>query len=146
MEIAVLGGGHGCYAAAGDLSEAGHAVRFWRRDAAALAPVIETGTIGLKDAKGTRAVTIAKACTDLKEAVEGAELIVIPLPGHAHEGLFALLAPLLSEGQVVFLPPGSFGSYLLLKAVREAGNEAAIDCAETGDDHGGAGHRQCMFC
>ncbi len=132
MEIAVLGGGHGCYAAAGDLSEAGHAVRFWRRDAAALAPVLETGTIGLRDAKGTRTIAIAKACTDLGEAVEGAELIVIPLPGTAHEGLFAVLAPLLSKGQVVFLPPGSFGSFVLLKAMREAGNGARVTCAETG--------------
>ena len=37
MKIAVLGGGHGCYAAVADLSEAGHEVRLWRRDAAALA-------------------------------------------------------------------------------------------------------------
>ena len=29
MEIAVLGGGHGCYAAAADLSEKGHHTRFW---------------------------------------------------------------------------------------------------------------------
>ena len=39
MKIAILGGGHGCYAAAADLSEAGHEVRLWRRDAAALAPL-----------------------------------------------------------------------------------------------------------
>ena len=45
MKIAVLGGGHGCYAAAADLSEAGHDVRLWRRDAAALAPLIEAGSI-----------------------------------------------------------------------------------------------------
>ena len=37
MRIAVLGGGHGCYAAAADLSDAGHELRLWRRDAAALA-------------------------------------------------------------------------------------------------------------
>ncbi|MHA1536065.1 MAG: NAD/NADP octopine/nopaline dehydrogenase family protein [Alphaproteobacteria bacterium] len=132
MKIAVLGGGHGCYAAAGDLSEAGHDVRFWRRDGAALGPVIETGTIGLKDAKGTRTIAIAKACTDLGEAVGGAELIVVPLPAIAHEGLFPALAPLLGDGQVVFLPPGSFGSYLLLKAARDAGNMADFTCAETG--------------
>ena len=45
MEIAVLGGGHGCYAAAGDLSEAGRAVRFWRHDASAFAPILEAKTI-----------------------------------------------------------------------------------------------------
>jgi len=36
MRIAVLGGGNGAYAAAADLSEKGHEVRFWRRDAIAL--------------------------------------------------------------------------------------------------------------
>ena len=35
MKIAVLGGGHGAYAAAADLSQQGHEVRLWRRDAAA---------------------------------------------------------------------------------------------------------------
>ena len=43
MKIAVLGGGHGCYAAAADLSEAGHEVRLWRRDVAALRPVLARG-------------------------------------------------------------------------------------------------------
>jgi len=28
MEIALLGGGHGCYAAAAEMSEKGHTVRF----------------------------------------------------------------------------------------------------------------------
>ena len=41
MKIAVLGGGHGCYAAAADLTEAGHEVRLWRRDAGALQPVLD---------------------------------------------------------------------------------------------------------
>ena len=40
MKIAILGGGHGAYAAAADLSEAGHKVRLWRRDAAALQPAV----------------------------------------------------------------------------------------------------------
>ncbi|MGZ5133457.1 MAG: glycerol-3-phosphate dehydrogenase, partial [Caldimonas sp.] len=42
MKVAVLGGGHGCYAAAADLAEAGHEVRLWRRDAAALAAVADS--------------------------------------------------------------------------------------------------------
>jgi opine dehydrogenase len=132
MEIAVLGGGHGCYAAAADMAEAGHAVRFWRRDAAAFAPVLEARAVTVKDAKGTRQAAIATPTTDLAAAVAGAELIVIPLPATAQAGLFAALAPLLGDGQVVFLPPGSFGSHLLLKAMRAAGNTAAVACAETG--------------
>jgi opine dehydrogenase len=48
MKIAILGGGHGSYAAAADLSEAGHEVSLWRRDAAALQPVIDAGSICLR--------------------------------------------------------------------------------------------------
>ena len=32
MQIAVLGGGNGSFAAAGDFALAGHEVRLWRRD------------------------------------------------------------------------------------------------------------------
>jgi opine dehydrogenase len=31
VRIAILGGGHGCFAAAADLSEQGHQVAWWRR-------------------------------------------------------------------------------------------------------------------
>ena len=60
MRIAVLGGGNGAYACAADLSEKGHAVRLWRRDAAALEPVRAAGVITLKDAQGERAVPVSQ--------------------------------------------------------------------------------------
>jgi opine dehydrogenase len=37
MHIAVLGGGNGSFAAAGDFTLAGHDVRLWRRDREAIA-------------------------------------------------------------------------------------------------------------
>ena len=37
MKIAVLGGGNGSFAAAGDFALQGHDVRLWRRDAAQVA-------------------------------------------------------------------------------------------------------------
>lgn len=36
MKVTVLGGGHGCYAAAVEMAEKGHEVVLWRRDTAAL--------------------------------------------------------------------------------------------------------------
>ncbi|MCF8200211.1 MAG: hypothetical protein K9J42_15695 [Sulfuritalea sp.] len=36
MRITIFGGGHGCYTAAADLSEQGHEVTLWRRDAQSL--------------------------------------------------------------------------------------------------------------
>ncbi|HMA09994.1 MAG TPA: 2-dehydropantoate 2-reductase N-terminal domain-containing protein, partial [Ramlibacter sp.] len=109
MKIAVLGGGHGCYAAAADLSEAGHEVRLWRRDAGALRPVIDSGSIVLKDASGAREVRIARASADMASVLDGAALILVPSPATAQADIARAMAPHLVDGQVVFLAPGTFG-------------------------------------
>ena len=50
MKIAVLGGGNGSFAAAGDFALAGHEVRLWRRDGQAVAAHRAAGgTITVKD-------------------------------------------------------------------------------------------------
>ena len=41
MDIAVIGGGHGCYAAASEFADKGHAVRLWRQNADAFRSVLE---------------------------------------------------------------------------------------------------------
>ena len=132
MKIAILGGGHGCHAAAADLSEQGHEVRLWRRDARALEPVKETGSILLKDERGSREVSIALATADIGEAMKGAELIVLPTPAIAQEDIARAMAPYLVDGQVVFLAPGTFGTWVMSKIVRDSGNEADVAWAETG--------------
>lgn len=132
MEVAVLGGGHGSYAAAADLSARGHAVRLWRRDEATLAPVLESGRIVLRDHHGAREVKIAMPTPSLTEVIKGADVIVIPLPATTHESLAETIAPHLEDGQVVYLTPGTFGSYVMLKVLRAAGKRAAVSFAETG--------------
>ena len=132
MEVAVLGGGHGGYAAAAELSENGHRVRFWRRNAEDLGPVLEHKTIRVKDYKGERDIEIAHPTTDLGDAIDRAEVIVIPLPATTQEALAEACAPCWQDGQVVYLPPGTFGSYIYLKAARDAGNSADVTFCETG--------------
>ena len=132
MKIAILGGGHGAYAAAADLSEAGHAVRLWRRDAAALKPLLQAGSITLRDASGERDVPLALATPNMAEALRGAELIVIPSPANAQEDIARAMAPHLVDGQVIFLPPGTFGSYVMARQVAATGNQADLAWAETG--------------
>jgi len=132
MDIAVIGGGNGAYAAAADLSEKGHRVRLWRRDGEAFKPVLESQAVTLKDYKGTRKVSLALASTDLAAVVKGAELIIIPLPAPAQTSLVSLLAPYLEDGQVIFLPPGTFGSYVMARGLYEAGCSAEVIFAEAG--------------
>lgn len=129
MNIAVLGGGNGAYAAAADLTEKGHEVRLWRRDAAALRA---SATIVLKDAEGERPLRIARLCEDIGEAVRGAELVFMPDPAFTQADNAKRLAPHLADGQVVLLAPGTFGSYVMSTAIRDAGNRAAFAFAETG--------------
>ena len=132
LKIAVLGGGNGCYAAAADMSEAGHEVRFWRHNTEAFAPVLRDRGITLKDHRGTRRIAIAHPTPDIGEAVCGADLILAALPAFAQDDLARQIAPHVSDGQVIFLPPGTFGAYLIAKRLRELGVAADITNAETG--------------
>ncbi|WP_026701971.1 NAD/NADP octopine/nopaline dehydrogenase family protein [Salibacterium aidingense] len=132
MEIAVLGGGNGAYAAAVDFVEKGHYVRLWRRDKDAFKSVLNSQMIKVKDTAGTREVSLQLASDDIKKVVQGAQLIVIPLPAFAQHSLAEQLVPVLENDQVIFLPPGTFGSYVMSKVLTEHGCEANVIFAETG--------------
>lgn len=130
MEIAVLGGGNGSLAAAVDLTEQGHSVRLWRRQP--MIAVTMPNPMVLKDHGGARAVEIGLITADLGAAVRGAGLIVCPTPATAQADIARRLAPLLTDGQVVFMPPGSFGCYIMARAMADAGNPADVSFAEAG--------------
>lgn len=133
MKIAILGGGNGSLAAAGDFALAGHEVRLWRRSAG---DVAEHGTfddtITVRDATGTHTGKMALVSSDIAEAVEGAELIFCPIPATAHDDLAPVLAPHLKPGQVIYLPPGTLGTMILANAARDAGTLSGVAFAETG--------------
>ena len=86
----------------------------------------------VKDASGRHQVQLALVTSDIAEAVRGAELILCPAPAFAQADIAGLLAPHLADGQVVFLPPATFGSVIFASAARDAGNRAAVSFAETG--------------
>ena len=126
MRIAVIGGGNGAYAAAADLSEKGHEVRMWRRNTSAL-----QASLTLKDAEGERKVLVSVP-SKIEEALKGAELVFMPDPAFTQADNARRIAPHLADGQVVFLAPGTFGSYVMTRIIRDAGNRADFAFAETG--------------
>jgi NAD-dependent glycerol-3-phosphate dehydrogenase-like protein len=133
LRIAVLGGGNGSFAAAGDFALGGHEVRLWRRDADLVAQQKATGSkIVVKDVSGEYNVTLALVTSEIAEAVRGAELIVCPAPAFAQGDIACALAPHLEDGQVAFLPPATFGTMIFARAAHEAGNRAKVGYAETG--------------
>jgi opine dehydrogenase len=133
LRIAVLGGGNGSFAAAGDFALAGHEVRLWRRDAQAVAAQCAAGsTIVVKDFAGRQEAKLALVTIEIGEAIRNTDLILCPAPATAQHDIATALAPHLADGQVVFLPPGTFGSVIFAKAAFEAGNRAEVAYAETG--------------
>jgi opine dehydrogenase len=133
LKIAVLGGGNGSFAAAGDFALQGHKVRLWRRDADAVTAHRAIGCrVVVKDHQGRHDVNLALVTTIIAEAVRDTELILCPAPAFAQADIARQLAPHLHDGQVVFLPPATFGSMIFASAARDAGNHAKVSFAETG--------------
>ncbi|WP_102346646.1 NAD/NADP-dependent octopine/nopaline dehydrogenase family protein [Bacillus sp. Marseille-P3661] len=132
MEVTVIGGGNGCFAAAADLAEKGHHVRWWRRTAEDFKEILQSQSLKVRDINGTREVPLALVSTDIKETIIGSKLIVIPLPAVAQQSVAKQIAPYLEDGQVIFLPPGTFGSYIMAKTLIEEGCKAEVTFAETG--------------
>ena len=70
MRIAVLGGGNGSFAAAGDFALAGHDTRLWRRDRDAVEAHRAAGSaILIKDFSGQRVAKLSLVTNDIAEAV-----------------------------------------------------------------------------
>ena len=133
MRIAVLGGGNGSFAAAGDGALAGHDVRLWRRNESdVIAHRAQGNRILVKDFRGQHPATLGLVTADIADAVRDAELILCPLPATAQPDVATALAPHLRDGQVVFLPPGTFGTMVMAQAAHAIGNRAEVVYAETG--------------
>jgi opine dehydrogenase len=129
--VAVLGAGHGGCAAAADLGRRGFAVRLHTRDAERLDQLRRQGGI---EARGIHEgpVPIALMTTDLAEAVDGADLIMLVVPSVAHEPYARALAPLIDGSRPIFLNPGQTGGGLhFLAALRSAGYRGPVRSCET---------------
>ena len=112
MRIAVLGGGNGSFAAAGDFALAGHETRLWRRDGRAVAAHRAVGgKVLVKDFEGQREADRRAGDGRYRRggAWCGADRLC-PAPATAQADIAAAFAPPFADGQVVFLPPGTFGS------------------------------------
>lgn len=133
MRIAVIGGGNGCLAAAADFALAGHEVRLWRRGAADVARHHGLGDrIVVRDVSGTREAQLSLVSDSMGPVVDGAELVLCPLPATTQEAVAPLLAPHLREGQVVYLPPGTLGTLVFAGAAHRGGTVHGVAFAEAG--------------
>jgi opine dehydrogenase len=130
VNVAVLGGSHGAYATAADLTLAGHRVRLWRRKKEDVAPLAAGITLKAEGREGV--AKLERITADLREAVDGADVVVVPLPATTHEDVGARLAGVLTDRQVVLVTPGTLGSFVIARQLARAGAPLPLAIAETG--------------
>ena len=132
-KVAVLGGGNGAHAAAADLTMRGFEVHLYEDEKFApnMKKVFDTKEIQIKGAAGNATVKISMVTSDLKEAIEDVETIVVAVPAFAHYAYAEKLAKHVKPGQIIFLTPGTFGSLIVWKALKGAGKTEGVTVAET---------------
>ena len=129
--IAVLGAGHGGCAAAADLTRRGFEVRLHARREERLEALRASGGIAVRGVlEGL--VRIELMTTDVAEAVEGADVIMVVVPSVGFRYYAEHLAPLLSPERAVFLNPGHTGGGLhFVHELRRAGYREPVRTCES---------------
>lgn len=113
--FAILGAGNGGLAMAGHLAIKGFPVRLWNRSAARINPLRKTKAISLvSEREGLPAghAKLSLVTTDAKEAVTGADILMVVVPATGHSGVAETVAPFLTDDQLVVLHPGRTGGAL----------------------------------
>ncbi len=119
MRYCVVGAGNGGLAMAGHLGLMGFPTALYNRTAAKLEAVRWHGGVRIEGAAaGFGRVDLATS--DMAEALEGVDLVMVVTPSTAHRELAALMAPHLQDAQIVVLNPGRTGGALEFSATLKA--------------------------
>jgi opine dehydrogenase len=131
-KVAILGGGNGAFAMASDLALQGFEVRMWSKYFDEFKEIKKTQTIRVSGPLVQGEAKISMITDNIKEAIQAADLICPPIPAFTQLSVAESLLPHLEDGQVIFLSPGTFGSYLMYKYLRERGCKKDLAIGETG--------------
>lgn len=132
--IAVLGAGNGGITAAADLSARGFKVNLYQMPEyeKSLEVIKEKGEILLQEPTGDTLCKINLATTDIKEAIEGCQIIMLTIPGFAIESYAKLLAEIVNEDQIILLNgAASMGCVRFINTAKELGINKKFKIAET---------------
>lgn len=124
MNVAVLGGGNGGYAMTADLTLKGHKVNMFEvpEFKANIKPIKQRGGIEIGGAAMTGFATPNMVTTDIGEALDGVDVVMVVVPAFGHKRMAELCAPHLEKGQIVALNPGGqFGALEFAKKLMESG-------------------------
>ena len=128
--VAIIGAGFGGIYLAAELGIAGFKLRLHDIDDARLADIRAFGGVDVEGERGGFAA-VERATSDLRAAVDGADVIIIVTGGNAQATVARSLAPLLHDGQIILLVQGNTGGSLIVRrALNAAGCHAEVAVAE----------------
>lgn len=131
-KMTIIGGGNGGQAMAGYFGmHDDYEVRVFDYFEKPVNVLREKGEIELTGAIEGRG-KIALATTDLKEALDGTDLIMVVTPALYHNKIARDVAPYLKKDTIVLLSPSSvFGAFAFKKALEDEGNNEEVIIGET---------------
>ncbi len=133
MRITVVGAGHGGKAMAAHLAMMDFPTVLYNRTPEHVAAIKELGGIHLESYEGgPRGFgKLVKVTSNIAEALEKAEMVMVVVPSSAHADIARLCAPHLVNGQMVVLHPGrTCGAIEFSKVLRDNGSTADVTIAE----------------
>jgi opine dehydrogenase len=121
--VTVIGAGHGGKAIAAYLAAEGWAVQLYNRTPNHVDAIQQRGGIDLEREDGARTFAPLYGVTsDVREALDGAEIVLVVVPSSAHRDLALACGPHLRGKHTVLLNPGRTGGALeFTHAARAAG-------------------------
>ena len=128
-EVTIVGAGHQGLAMAAHLSLNKVDCYLWNRSREHIRQIVDEGTITSRGVvEGT--AKIKKVSTDIREVLK--KVIMITTPSSAHNDLARMLAPLVSEENIIILNPGrTFGALNFICNLKKAGCKNLPIVAET---------------
>jgi opine dehydrogenase len=129
----VVGAGHGGKAMAAHLALMGFPTVLYNRTAERIAAIRELGGIDLDSYPGGPQGfgKLMFSTSNIGEAIEDAEVIMVVVPSSAHADIAKACAPFLKDGQTVILHPGrTCGAIEFAKVLKDEGCVSDVTVAE----------------
>jgi opine dehydrogenase len=129
----VVGAGNGGKAMAAHLALMGFPVALYNRTPENIAAIKSEGGIELKSYEGGPHGfgPLARVTSDMGEALEDAQVIMVVVPATGHADVARAAAPFLRDGQIVLLNPGRTGGALeFAHVLRQCDCQADLTIAE----------------
>jgi opine dehydrogenase len=132
--IGVLGGGNGAFAMAADLTVKGYEVNLCESPlfGEGFKAVQEKRVVTLVDCEGSeKTVELKMATTNLEEALEHVDYIMMAMAATGHEHFFESMLPFLRDGQTIVTWPGYFSALRFNTMLRTKKVSKAVIFAES---------------